>query len=278
MSTIQALNSNADSQGTAVSASTEGSAAAAPAQPPKVDPANDPKVNAEAIVDHLALADQTRRQADSWSADARNEKDSTRQKEMQARAAAMYANAQSERDTAESLRTGTIVHTPTDWDQQQHQAFVGKINAELTTFNAENKLLANLPKVGDMVAGLEGQVLRKKMEQDITEAIQSPDAVRKLAAIYERVQGKVIDQGQQQIADAQDKVDRWEHRITIAENVEKAAGLSVTVGALWAPAEVGTLALGYAGLTGFAEGGLKGATVAVVRSVNSRADAIISAY
>ena len=278
MSTIQALNSNEDSQGTAVSASTEGSAAAAPAQPPKVDPANDPKVNAEAIADHLALADQTRRQADSWAADARNEKDSTRQKEMQARAAAMYANAQSERDTAESLRTGTIVHTPTDWDQQQHQAFVGKINAELTTFNAENKLLANLPKVGDMVAGLEGQVLRKKMEQDITEAVQSPDAVRKLAAIYARVQDKVIDQGQQQIADAQDKVDRWEHRITIAENVEKAAGLSVTVGALWAPAEVGTLALGYAGLTGFAEGGLKGATVAVVRSVNSRADAIISAY
>jgi len=120
--------------------------------------------------------------------------------------------------------------------------------------------------------------LREQVQNDITDAIHSPDALKKLAAIYGKVQGKVVDQGQQQIAAAQDKVDLWDRRLAVAENVEMAAGMGVTLGALWAPVEIGTLALGYAGSTGFAEGGVKGATVAVVRSVSSRADVIISAY
>jgi regulator of sirC expression with transglutaminase-like and TPR domain len=243
-----------------------------------VDPENDPKVNAEAIAEHLALAEQTRRDADRWAADAAKETDPDRRKELQSRAAAMAANAQSEKDIAESLRTGTMVHTRTDWDEQQHQAIVSNIKGELAVFDAENKLLANIPKVADMVAGADGVALREQVQNDITDAIHSPDALKKLAAIYGKVQGKVVDQGQQQIAAAQDKVDLWDRRLAVAEHVEMAAGMGVTLGALWAPVEIGTLALGYAGSTGFAEGGVKGATVAVVRSVSSRADVIISAY
>jgi len=56
----------------------------------------------------------------------------------------MAANAQSEKDIAESLRTGTMVHTRTDWDEQQHQAIVSNIKGELAVFDAENKLLANI--------------------------------------------------------------------------------------------------------------------------------------
>ncbi len=242
------------------------------------DPENDPKVNAEAIAEHLALADQSRSQADRWAADAAKEQNSDRRKELQSRAANMYADAQAEKDIAESLRIGTIVHTRTDWDEQQHQAVVGNIKGELAAFDAEDKLLANIPKVADMVAGADGMTLREQIQGEITDAVHSPDAVKKLAAIYGKLQDKVIDQGQRQIEAAQDKVDLWDRRIAVAEKVEMAAGLSVTLGALWAPAEVGSLALGYAGATGFAEDGVKGATVAVVRSVSSRADVIISAY
>jgi len=49
----------------------------------------------------------------------------------------------------------------------------------------------------------------------------------------------VVDQGQQQIAAAQDKVDLWDRRLAVAENVEMAAGMGVTLGALWAPVEIG---------------------------------------
>ena len=246
--------------------------------PQRPDPEDDPKVNAEAMAVHVALAGQTRREADRWAADAAKEKDPTRRKEMQDRAAVMYANAQSENDIAESLRTGTMVHTRTSWDEQQHQKVVGNIKTELAAFAAEDKLLANIPKVADMVAGIDGLKLREQAQNDITEAIHSPDAVKKLAAIYAKVQDKVVDQGQHEITAAQDKVNLWERRLAVAENVEMAAGMGVAFGALWAPAEIGTLALGYAGSTGFAEGGVKGATVAVVRSVSSRADVIISAY
>ena len=248
------------------------------AKPQSGDPENDPKVNAEAIAEHLALAEQSRLQADRWAADAAKEKNSDARTELQKRAANLYADAQAEKDLAESLRTGTMVHTRTDWDEQQHQATVSNIKSELAVFDAENKLLANIPKVADMVAGLDGVTLREQIQGEITDAIHSPDALRKLAAIYGKLQDKVIDQGQQQIEAAQDKVELWDHRLAVAENVEMAAGMGVTLGALWAPAEIGTLALGYAGATGFAEGGVKGATVAVVRSVSSRADVVISAY
>ena len=276
--TVENVKSGTAGQGAATPVGNQGASASVTAPSQNADPESDPTVNAEAIAEHLALAEQTRQQADRWAADAAKEKDPDRRKEMQDRAAAMSANAQSEKDIAESLRTGTMVHTRTNWDEQQHQTMVSNIKSELAVFDAESKLLANIPKVADMVAGAEGVKLREQAQNDITDAIHSPDALKKLAAIYGQLQDKVIDQGQQQIEAAQDKVELWDRRLAIAENVEMAAGMGVTLGALWAPAEVGTLALGYAGSTGFAEGGVKGATVAVVRSVSSRADVLVSAY
>jgi tetratricopeptide (TPR) repeat protein len=277
--TVETVKSGTVGQGAATTVGSQGTSASATAQQAGMaDPESDPKVNAEAIAEHLALAEQIRREADRWAADAAKETDPDRRKELQSRAAAMAANAQSEKDIADSLRTGTMVHTRTNWDEQQHQTMVSNIKSELAVFDAESKLLANIPKVADMVAGVEGVNLREQAQNDITDAIHSPDALKKLAAIYGKLQDKVIDQGQQQIEAAQDKVELWDRRLAIAENVEMAAGMGVTLGALWAPAEVGTLALGYAGSTGFAEGGVKGATVAIVRSVSSRADVLVSAY
>jgi hypothetical protein len=173
------------------------------------------------------LAEQSRAGAERWAADAAKEKDPDRRKELDARAANMYADAQSERDIADSLRTGTMVHTRTQWDEQQHQAIVSNIKTELAVFDAENKLLADIPKVTDMVAGADGVQLREQVQQDITDAINSPDPLKKLAAIYSKVQDKVVNQGQQEIAAAQARMDMWDRRVTVAENVEMAAGLGV---------------------------------------------------
>jgi len=71
--------------------------------------------------------------------------------------------------------------------------------------------------------------LREQVQNDITDAIHSPDALKKLAAIYGKLQDKVIDQGQQQIEAAQDKVDLWDRRLAVAENVEMAAGMGARV-------------------------------------------------
>ncbi len=250
------------------------------AQTPSVpkDPATDPVVIAEAIANHMALAEQIRKDAARWSKDAGAESNSDRKKELQKRASEMFANAQAEQDIADSIRTGTLVHTRTEWDDQQHQALVGSIKKELAVFEAENKLIANIPKVGDMIAGSEGVQLREQIQQQMTEAIKSPDRLQKLAVIYGGLQNKVMDQGEQQMASEEAKVEMWERRIAVAEGVQWAASTGVMLGALWAPVELGTLALGYAGASGFAEGGVKGATVAVVRSVSTKVDAIVSAY
>lgn len=246
--------------------------------PVKVDPENDPKVIKEAIDQHMALAEQIRKDAARWAGDADKETNDDRKKELLKRAGEMRANAQAEQDVADSIRTGTLVHTRTEWDDQQHQALIGSIQKELAVFSAENKLIANIPKVGDMIAGAEGVQIREQIQQQISEAIKSPDAVQKLAAIYGGLQTKVINQGEQQMASEQAKVEMWDRRIAVAEGIQSAASTGIMLATIWSPTTLGSLALGYAGASGFAEDGVKGATVAVVRSVSSKADAVISAY
>lgn len=244
----------------------------------QVDPGKDPQVIKEAIAEHMALAEQASRDAKRWLADAKAEKDDKRRKELEDRAADFFNNAQAEEDIAASLRTGTIVHTRTEWDERQHQALVESAKKEIAIIALENKLLANIPKVGDMVGGIEGVTMREQAQAKISEALKSPNRLEKLADIYAQLQNKVVNQGGQQMATEQAKVELWDNRITVAENVQFGASMGVLFGALWAPAEIGSLALGFAGSTGFAEGGVKGAVIAITRSVSPRADIIISAY
>jgi len=242
------------------------------------DPENDPQVKAEAIAHHTALAEQIRKDAARWADDARKEPNPDRRKELEKRAGELYANAQAEQDIADSIRTGVLVHTRTEWDKQQHEALVNSIKEELTAFDAQTKLLENTPKVADMITGAEGVDLREKAWQRISEAIKSPDGLQKLKDLYAQLQDKVVSQGEQKMAAAKAEVETWEQRVTIAENVQWAASMGVMLGTLWAPIEVGTLAIGYAGATGFAEDGVRGATIAVGRSVSSKADVMIAAY
>ncbi len=242
------------------------------------DPERDPKVLKEAIDHHLALADQIRKNADRWASDAVSESNPDRKKELLKRAVEMRANAQAEQDLADSIRTGTLVHSRTEWDDQQHQALLVSIKTELAVFDAEHKLITNIPKVGDMLAGADGLQARAQLQQVISDAIKSPDAVQKLSAIYSGLQSKVKDQGEQEMADARTKVEMWDRRVAVAEGIKTAAGAAIMLGSVWAPVELGSLALGYAGATGFAEDGVKGGTMAVVRSISNKADVIISAY
>ncbi|MBI4970838.1 MAG: tetratricopeptide repeat protein [Candidatus Omnitrophica bacterium] len=80
------------------------------------DPEQDPKVINEAIADHMALSEQARRDGERWAADAGKETNDDRRKDLERRAANFFANAQAEKYIADSLRTGTIVHTRTAWD------------------------------------------------------------------------------------------------------------------------------------------------------------------
>ncbi|MBI4971765.1 MAG: hypothetical protein HZC17_08045, partial [Candidatus Omnitrophica bacterium] len=201
-----------------------------------------------------------------------------RRKDLERRAANFFSIAQAEKDIADSLRTGTIVHTRTAWDERQHQELVKSVKKEIAAFAAENKFIANIPKVGNMVGGIEGVQMREEAQKRISEALKSPDRLQKLAGIYSDLQNKVVNQGEETMAKEQARVDMWENRISVAENVQTAAAGAIMLGALWAPAEIGMLAISYAGANGFVEGGVKGAVKSVVRSVSMKADVVISAY
>ncbi|MBF0503514.1 MAG: tetratricopeptide repeat protein [Candidatus Omnitrophica bacterium] len=247
-------------------------------KPAPVDPANDPKVIDESVAEHMAMAKQIQMNADRWAADADKETDPSRKNELLKRAQEISANAQSERDIAKSLRTGTIVHTPTEWDQTQHEALINSAKAEVAMVASEDKLLASIPQVADMVSGAQGGDLRQGLQQRISEAINSPDRLQKLSSIYSELKDTVVNQGQQQMASEDEKVKMWDRRIEAAEDVESSAGTAVTLATLWSPSTMGSLALGYSGVGGYVEDGVKGATMAVIRGVSTEADAVMSAY
>jgi hypothetical protein len=232
----------------------------------------------EAIAQHDALAAQIQRDADRWAADARREKDATRREELEKRALESAANAQAERDVSSSLRTGQLVKTRTAWDEKQQQALVDGIRKELAGFDEESRMVRNLPRVADMLGGADGVQLRQALQQQLSEAIRSPDRQHKIASLYGQVQAKVAEQGARQIATEEAKVAQWESRVAVAENVAAAAGAAVTLATLWSPTTMGTLALGYTGATGLAEGGPQGAATAIVRTVSNKADVLVSAY
>lgn len=238
----------------------------------------DPKLIAESIAQFEARAEQFQRDAARWEADAQAEKDPKRRDELEARALERYAQAQAELDTAASLRTGTIVRTRTDWDEKQTQAIVYRAQAELAVFAMENELMGNIAKLDDRIAGKDEVKLREQTQKRVLEAVKSPERLQKLAGIYADLQTQIVEQGEREMLSAEEKVAMWDDRIAMAEKVQFAASTSILLYGLWAPAEMGSLGLGFAGATGFAEDGVLGASKAVFRSVSDKVDVVLSAY
>ncbi len=242
---------------------------------PETAPAEDSI--AEAIADHHALAADYRKSAQRWRDQEANEKDPKLREKLESNAIGDDTSASAEDDKANTLKTGVVVHTRTSWEDRDEQLGMAKDKRLFADFGRENALIAEIPKTGEMLEGIEGVQYREQLQQRIDDAFKSPNPSSKLEEIYKDTREHVVSQGQHEMASAQATVNLWESRVAAAEDVEWAAGTALSLSGLWAP-EVAQLGLGYATTTGFVEDGVLGAGKNLARGLSPKADLLISAY
>jgi hypothetical protein len=231
---------------------------------------------AEAIAQHEALARQDEQNAARWAADALKEKDSKIREELERRAREISANASAERDIADSLRTGTLVRTPTEWDGTQQTAILQGIHEELTRFDRESHSITYIGRGLPQMDPAQAQALQDRMEA----AMQSPNRTEELARIEAEVR-QFHSQGMDRLEAEHRKADQElasaETKLAVAEGVEKAASAAIMIGALAVPG-VGSVAMGYSMGMGLVEGGPAQAVVNGVRMYSPYIDVAVAAY
>ena len=231
---------------------------------------------AEAIAQHEALAKQDEQNAARWAADALKEKDPKIREELERRAREIAANASAEHDIANSLRTGTLVRTPTEWDRTQQTAILKGIHEELTRFDGESHSINYIGRGLPQMDPAQARALQDRMEA----AMQSPNRTQDLAKIEAEVR-QFLSQGMDRLEAEHRKADQElasaETKLAVAEGVEKAASAAIMIGALAVPG-VGSVAMGYSMGTGLVEGGPAQALVNGVRMYSPYIDVAAAAY
>jgi hypothetical protein len=237
-----------------------------PELPDAEEAAKDPAAIREAIAHHEALAQQYDQHAARWAADAAAERDSTRRQELEKRAQEVRANAGAERDIAAGLRTGTLVKTRTDWDEQQHRSLVQNIKRELHQFESDNRRLASMNR---LLAAAEGHQ-SSGMQERISQALKSPNRSAELASLEAEVRQRVgADRAQElswrqfEARQAEGELATAESKLLWTERIQKGATAAVTLAALAVPG-AGPVAMAYGLGSGYVEGGpLKAVEVGV---------------
>ncbi|WP_395700023.1 hypothetical protein [Aquabacterium sp.] len=241
--------------------------------PPSAAPAagSNAAAVAEAIGHHLALAQQREDSARRWAADAQREKDPLRQRELQDRAEFDRDMAQTERDLAESLRTGVMVHTRSDWQNQQATRLIVGMQAELADFDKDHQRVQVIPKLAAMVSGPDGVRLQAEIHQRIREAISAPDRGARLDQLHAQLKRIVAAQGAADIARQQAKVAQADANLATAEGIKAGADAAFWA-ATWLVPGGGTVSLAYGAGVGYAEGGVQQAAENAARAYSNSVD------
>jgi TPR repeat protein len=250
--------------------------------------ADDPeaKAIAEAYEAHQKYAADFRRQGQSLLDQAAQEKDPRKRDDLEGQARGKFIMASAEEDIANSQKTGVIIHTHTQWHDEELKKDEAATKKEFAVFDAEKKLIAGVPKMGAMLQGTEGEQYGQQLQQRIGDAIHSDDPLGKLQAISDQTRDKVVAQGERQMAAERATVETWDNRVWVAEHVESGAGTAITLAALWEPVAMESLAVGFSTAVGLAEEGPAGAVKSIARGVSGKlgptigasVDVLISAY
>jgi hypothetical protein len=250
-----------------------GSAAAAGNAPP---PGTQPSPDVEAISHHEELARQRELSARRWEADAQREKDPVRKKELLDRAAFERDMAQAERDLAASLRTGTLVHTRTAWQDRQTEALVGQMKVELTEFDKEHRRLSDIPRLAAMISGVDGVRIQGELQQRIHEALLAPDRGARLDQIYGQLKRVVTSQKDADLGQEAARVARTEANLATVEGIKAGADAALWA-ASWLVPGAGSVSMFYGVGVGFAEGDIAQGVENAARSYSEVLDVGLAA-
>lgn len=227
--------------------------------------------NSEAMAQHQVLAQQREDSARTWEAQADGEKDPKRRQELLDNAEYDRDMAQAERDLAESLKSGTIVHTRTQWEDRQQQKLVENIKTELAEFDKDKQRIELLPKLGKLVEGADGVRLREELQKQLQQALKAPDRGAQLDKMIERLKRVIVTQRDAEAAKKEDRLAQTEYYLQTAEGIKQGADAAMWASSFLVPG-AGAVSIAYGVGTGYADGGITQAAENFARAQSNYID------
>lgn len=203
----------------------------------------------------------------------KNEKDPTRREELSRRILHATADIQSEQDRIASLKTGTIVHSRSVFDDFAHAQFVQKIAQEQKKMETVRKATETAYRLADTLPEDEARKLRKLADKHLT-----PDLMANLDDTRAReVVTKLHSMTSNYWLAEKDKAgvdEAWaEASLQTATSIKEKADTTLQYASMVGGKHVYTM---YKGATGYIEGGVKEAVLSVADSY-SKTTGMVSA-
>ncbi len=231
---------------------------------------------AAAIVEHQQTLDIIRRNLQRAADELARETDPKRRGLLEDEVIMNQSNLQEEQDRIDSLKTGTLVHTRTVWEEREHQRFIDNIQQEVYLMGTEARLVKGLPGMAShLETGAFGvrQQIFKDMASIYNSGLSLEERVARLRQVGDGIQAKART-GQTQ---AFQKLRTAEDNLWYAEKIQTAATVGIMAGALLVPG-AGNVAIIYGFGTGWAEGGPSKAAENTVRALNPAIDVAWAGY
>lgn len=231
-------------------------------------------IDTEAVTMHQINIDIIRRHMERDRAELGNEKDPTRRAELDRRILHATADIQSEQDRIASLKTGTVVHTRSVFDDYAHAQFIQKIGQEQRKMEAVQKATETAYRLVETLPEEEARKLRKLADQNLT-----PDLMANLDDTRAReVVNKLHTITSNYWQAEKDKAgvnEAWaDASLQTAMSIKGKADTALQYASMVGGKHVYTM---YKGATGYIDGGVKEAVLSVADSYSKTTGAVSAA-
>ncbi|MCX5858150.1 MAG: hypothetical protein NTZ57_09670 [Deltaproteobacteria bacterium] len=174
-------------------------------------------------------------------------KDNNRREALEFRVRTVKADIQAEKDLIESLKTGQIVHTRTEFDDYTRNQFISNIRANQIRMEVAQRQAAEAHRIAALLPPGEAEEARKFIDRQLTPEIIAKADLSRIQGVNNALITKV--QGYVQQAQAQKEIASAERTLMVLGGLQTAGNIAIT----FVGGQTGAAA--YAGFTGYITGG-----------------------
>ncbi len=232
-------------------------------------------IDQEAIEFHAANVESIQRNMDKDVAEITKETDPRRRHDLEMRVLHAKANIQAEQDRIETLKTGVIVHTRSEWDDYARSQFIQNIAADQRKMEKVDRAMKKALSMADTLpydkAAQVREIVAKGFSPEVMTATDTAKASAVIKDVYTVATGHWEGEKKKADADAE-----WADTcLQTAEMTKSAADKSLFLLSFAGGPAVNRV---YQGAVGYIEGGPKEAFLRVGGSYNQVTGVAVDAY
>lgn len=230
----------------------------------------DPETLKETIAFHQSNIAILEKNLSREQADLGTEKDTKRREAFEFRILTIKADIQAEKDLIDSLKTGQIIHTRTEFDDYTQNQFISNIRANQIRMEVAQRQAAEAYRIAALLPPGEAEAAQKFIERQLTPELIAKADLSKIQQVNGALMTKV--QGYVQQSEAQKDIASAEKTLMVLGGIQQAGNIAITfVGGQ-------TAAAAYAGFTGYITGGPADAIRGAASWYNTASYMAVEAY